>query len=127
MVTIIKIKIPSSNLELNGELFNTATTQAFLKILPVRSHIKTWGEEVYFDIPLSLALEPEARANVEVGDIGYWDVGKCMCIFWGRTPASKGDKPVAASPVNVYGKILGDATLLKAVEDGAEIIVEKAE
>ncbi|MHA1265919.1 MAG: cyclophilin-like fold protein [Candidatus Helarchaeota archaeon] len=125
MAKKIKIRIESAQITLEGELLETPTAKAFWEILPIKSRIKTWGEEIYYDIPLDLPLEPDAKAEVEKGDIGYWDVGKCMCIFWGRTPASKDEKPIAASPVNIYGKILGDVTVLNAVKDGAEVIVEK--
>jgi hypothetical protein len=123
----IKIIFKSANITLNAELFDTPTGQKVWEVLPHKTPINTWGEEIYFDISLTLSLEPGARKNVEVGEIGYWDVGKSMCLFWGRTPASKGKKPVAASPVTIFGKIIGDATVLSAVEDGAEVIVEKVE
>ena len=125
MVKKIKIIIKSVNIELEAELFDTPTAQAIWNELPFKSNINTWGNEIYFDIPVTLDLEKDARANVDIGEIGYWDVGKSMCIFWGRTPASKDDKPVAASPVNVFGKVIGDPTVLNAVNDGDEIIVEK--
>ncbi len=121
----IKIIIKSANIELKGELFDTPTSNKFWEILPIKSSINTWGEEIYFDIPLDVPLESNARADVEIGEIGYWDVGKSMCVFFGPTPASKGAKPVAASPVNIYGKIVEDATILKAVKHGAEVVVEK--
>lgn len=125
LVKKIKIIIKSVNIELEAELFDTPTAQAIWNALPFKSNINTWGNEIYFDIPVTLDLEKDARANVDIGEIGYWDVGKSMCIFWGRTPASKDDKPVAASPVNVFGKVIGDPTVLNAVNDGDEIIVEK--
>jgi len=125
LVRRIKVKVKSANLELEGELFDTPSANAIWGALPFKSNINTWGEEVYFDIPIILELEPDARANVDIGEIGYWDVGKSMCIFWGRTPASKDDKPIAASPVNVFGKILGDVKILSRVKDGDEIVVEK--
>ena len=129
MANKIKIIIESANIDLTGELFDTETAKKVWDILPITSNIRIWGEEIYFDIPLILDLEPEARANVEIGEIGYWDVGKCMCVFWGRTPASKNEKPVAASPVNVFGKVVGDtdAKVLSAVKSGAEVKVKKIE
>ncbi len=123
----IKIIFKSAGIELRGELYDTPTAQKVWDVLPHSTPINTWGEEIYFDIPVTLPLEPDARANVEVGEIGYWNVGKSMCLFWGRTPASKDEKPVAASPVNIFGKVIGDATVLNAVEDSAEVIVEKDE
>jgi hypothetical protein len=66
----------------------------------------TWGDEVYFDIPVEMGLEPDARAEVEVGELGYWPTGNAFCIFFGSTPASSGDTPVAASRVNILGRVL---------------------
>ena len=123
----IKIIIKSANIELTAELFDTETAKKIWDILPIKSNVNIWGEEIYFDIQLSLILEPEARANVDIGEIGYWDTGKSMCVFFGRTPASKNDKPVAASPVNVFGKVLEDATVLNAVKSGDEVLVQKIE
>ncbi|MHA1300862.1 MAG: cyclophilin-like fold protein [Candidatus Helarchaeota archaeon] len=126
MTKKIKIIVKSENIELTGELFETETANKVWDVLPITSSVNAWGEEIYYDIPVTLSLEPDARANVEIGEIGYWDVGKSMCIFFGPTPASQGDKPVAASPVNIFGKIIGDATVLKSVKNGAEVIVQKA-
>lgn len=124
----IKVIIESAKIELKGFIYDTPTGKTIWNILPFKSNINTWGEEIYFDIPgVNLELEPDARANVEIGEIGYWDVGKSMCIFWGRTPASKNDKPVAASPVNVFGKMIDDPTVLSAVKDGDEVSVQKIE
>ena len=125
MVKKIKIFFPRAKLELTADLFETPTTQKFWELLPIKSEASLWGEEVYYGIPLTLPLEPDAHAEMEVGDIGYWNVGKAMCLFFGQTPASKGNKPVAASKVNLYGKIDGDAKVLAAVEEGDEVRVEK--
>jgi hypothetical protein len=125
MIGKIKIIIKAPKIELNAELFDTHTGKKVWDLLPVTSSVRTWGEEIYFAIPLTQALESDARADVEVGEIGYWDVGKSMCVFWGRTPASKGEQPVAASPVNIFGKVLDDPKVLDAAHDGDEILVEK--
>ncbi len=123
----IKISFKNAKIELTGELYETPTGKKMWEILPIKSEVSIWGEEIYFGIPLKQPLEPEARANVEVGEIGYWNVGRSMCIFWGRTPASKGEKPVAASPVNIFGKVLGNARVLTAVKDGDEVTIKKVE
>ncbi len=56
---------------------------------------ETWGDEIYFAIPVSLK-EDGPRATVEVGDLGYWPPGRAFCIFFGPTPASRGDEVRAA-------------------------------
>ncbi len=123
----IKITFESTGIELIGELYDTPTAKKVWEVLPQSASVNTWGEEIYFDIPVTQKLEPTARAKVEVGEIGYWNVGKSLCIFWGRTPASSGEKPIAASPVNIFGKIVGDPKVLKEVSDGDEVRVEQME
>ncbi|MEM2902027.1 MAG: cyclophilin-like fold protein [Candidatus Bathyarchaeia archaeon] len=103
---------------------NPETVKAILAALPLRSKVNRWGDEVYFTIPVSLG-EENAQREVEVGDLGYWPEGKCFCIFFGRTPVSDGDKPVAASPVNVFGKVRGDPSIFRKAKRGETIRVEK--
>jgi len=104
---------------------NPKTAKAIIDSLPFESSVNTWGEEVYFSIPVDVDEEKTQR-EVEVGDCAYWPAGSCFCIFFGRTPASSGSKPVAASAVNVFGRIIGDATVFKKTRDGEKIRVEKA-
>ena len=90
---------------------------------PIESVAHRWGEEVYFEIPLD--VEPENGKEVlEVGDIAYWSPGRSMCIFFGPTPSSRGNEVRAYSPVNVFGKISGDATIFRDVKEGDLIRVE---
>jgi hypothetical protein len=107
---------------LTGE--NPSTADAVWDSLPAESSANTWGDEIYFEMPLSHGAE-DARAEVEVGDVAWWPAGSCLCIFFGPTPASHGDAPVAASPVNVIGKMKGDPKVLTNVEDGARIVVSR--
>ena len=87
---------------------NPKTCNAIWDKLPFDLNLARWGEELYGEIPVSLGLE-NAQVDCEVGDIGYWPDGKGFCIFFGPTPVSKNDKPKAASPVNIFAKIEGDA------------------
>lgn len=103
---------------------NPRTASAVWEALPIESKAQRWGDEVYFEIPVLVELE-NPQVEVEVGDVAYWPMGRCMCVFFGRTPASKGDKPRAYSPVNVFGKVVGDAKILKAVKEGEKMKVEK--
>lgn len=93
----------------------------------MRGVANTWGDEIYFEIPVSIDEDPGARAEVEVGELGYWPPGKAFCIFFGQTPASQDNRPRAYSPVNPIGKVLADATQLRSVPDGAEVRVDRAE
>ncbi|MEE4605176.1 MAG: cyclophilin-like fold protein [Desulfobacteraceae bacterium] len=122
-----KINLSVGNVSLQAEMLNTPTANKILEALPFESTANVWGDEIYFDIPLNLAQEPDARAEVEVGDLAYWPAGPAFCIFFGPTPVSTGDQPRAYSPVNVFGRVLGDAMQLKGVPSGAEVKVTIAE
>ena len=122
-----RINISVENLSVEAEMLDTPTGQKILKALPIESSANVWGDEIYFDIPLRLEKEPEARAEVEVGDLAYWPAGPAFCIFFGPTPVSTGDRPRAYSPVNVFGRILGDAKQFKGVASGATVRVTKVE
>ena len=87
----------------------------------------TWGDEIYFEVPLVMDQESDARAEVEVGELGYWPVGRAFCIFFGPTPVSTDERPRAYSPVNVIGRVQGDATLFKLVMDGDLVRIDRLE
>ena len=122
-----KIKISVGNVSLEAEMLDTPTASKILDALPIESSAKVWGDEIYFDIPLSLEQEPDARADVEVGDLAYWPAGPAFCIFFGPTPVSTGDQPRAYSPVNVFGRVSGDSGQFKTVSDGAMIKITRVE
>ena len=122
-----KIKLSVGNVSLEAQLLDTPTARKILETLPLESSANVWGDEIYFDIPLSLEQEPDARADVEVGDLAYWPAGPAFCIFFGPTPVSTGDQPRAYSPVNVFGRVLGDARQFKAVPGGAKIKISRSE
>ncbi len=122
-----KIMIEAEGLTVAAELKDTPTAQKIIEILPLEGSANVWGEEIYFDIPLQAELEPDAREEVEIGDLGYWPAGPAFCIFFGPTPVSRGDQPRAYSPVNVFGKVVGDAKQFKSVPSGATIYISLAE
>ena len=113
-----RITISAGDTSLLGELNDSPTARAIWDALPIEGRAKTWGDEIYFEIPVSADVAEDARALVEVGELGYWPVGQAFCLFFGPTPASTDDRPRAYSPVNIVGRILGDATQLRAVSDG---------
>ena len=101
------------------------TAQAIWDALPLEAKASTWGDEIYFSIPVD--VDPEnPREVVEMGDLGYWPPGSAFCIFFGPTPASKGDEIRAASPVNVFGRIEGDPRVFTSVSNGDLVRLEKA-
>jgi hypothetical protein len=107
------VKIDLGNLSLEAEFFDTPCARAIVDVLPLEARPNEWGDEFYFEVPVSLPLDGTATIKVKAGDIGYWPPGNCLAIFFGPTPMSTGSDPVPASEVNLVGRIKGDATLLR--------------
>lgn len=122
-----KISIRVEDLSIQAELLDTPTARKIWNILPLEGSVTVWGDEIYFDIPLAIEQEPRASQDVEVGDLGYWPAGPAFCIFFGPTPVSTGAQPRAYSPVNVFGRVLGDARQFKGVSGGAKIKINRTE
>jgi len=120
----MRIAIQIGTLSMEAELNDTSTAQQIAAALPLRSSFNTWGDEIYFSIPINAALDDSAQEVVELGDLGYWPPGKAFCIFFGQTPASQPGKIMPASAVNVIGKVLGDATRFKTVMREREVVLE---
>jgi hypothetical protein len=106
-------------------LADNDTARAIWNALPVEAHANRWGDEIYFSVPVELA-EDDARDLVHIGDVAYWPPGTAVCIFWGPTPASHGQEPRAASPVNVFGHIDDGATDFGSIQTGTRIKLEQA-
>ena len=122
----MKIKITVGTLTMEAELNDSKTAKGIADILPIKTSFSTWGEEIYFSIPIDSELDESAREVVELGDLGFWPTGNAFCIFFGLTPMSEPGRIVPASAVNIIGRIIGDATLFKDVMDAREVIVEEA-
>jgi len=120
-----KIRILVNELAVEAELNDSKTAQLIWEALPIKAKVNTWGEEIYFGIPLMTRIEEGAREVVSSGELGYWPSGHAFCIFFGPTPASRGDEIRAASAVNVIGKVSGDPKAFLKVKDGAKIALEK--
>ena len=120
-----KIRILVSDLEIEAELNESKTAQLIWEALPIEAKGNLWGEEIYFTIPVKTRLETGSREVVSAGELGYWPTGHAFCIFFGPTPASRGDEIRAASAVNVIGKVLGDPKVFLKVKEGAKITLEK--
>ena len=116
--------IKAGKIEVAAELNETKTAQTIWEALPVKGRASTWGDEIYFLIPVRLD-EEDAQELVGMGDLGYWPPGTAFCLFFGPTPMSVGEEIRPASAVNVFGRVSGDARVLKQVASGAEVIVEK--
>jgi hypothetical protein len=118
-----RIRFDFGSLALDAELLDTPTAKAITAKLPYEAAAMTWGEEVYFDVPVRVAREKEARAVVTPGEIAYWPDGPAIAIGFGRTPISKGDECRLASPCNIFAKALGDVKQLGRVRAGTKIKV----
>ncbi len=121
---MLRIKVTVGDVVAFAELNETATAEAIWKALPIEARASTWGDEIYFSIPVYLE-EENAQEVVEKGDLGYWPVGNAFCIFFGRTPASRGDEIRPASPVNVFGHVEGDPAIFKTVRGGEKVVLER--
>ena len=121
----MRIRFDFGALTLDADLLDTPTAKAVAAALPLTCSALTWGDEVYFEIPVTVKRETDARAVVTPGEIAYWPDGPAIAIGFGRTPISKGDETRLASPCNVFAEALGDVKALKAVKAGARIQVTK--
>jgi len=121
-----RIQITAGDVSVTAELDETKTADSIWEALPLEESAQTWGDEIYFGIPVSAENE-KPQEVVELGDLGYWPPGSAFCIFFGPTPMSSGDEIRPASPVTVLGKIDGDPTVFKSVASGATVRIEKAE
>ena len=119
-----KIRFDFGTLTLDAELLDTPTAKAVLAKLPYEARAMTWGEEVYFDVPVDdVPSEKDARAVVTPGEVALWPGGPCIALGYGRTPISRGDETRLASPSNVFGKLIGDPKSLAKVKAGARVTV----
>jgi uncharacterized protein len=120
------LRIVAGSVAARATLDDSRTARAIWAALPIEAAAQTWGDEVYFPLPVTVP-EDEAQAVVALGDLGYWPPGRAFCIFFGPTPASHGDECRPASPVNVFGRIDGDPTVFRAVRAGTRVRLERAE
>jgi len=121
-----RIVIRAGEVNAAGQLKTNRTADAIWEALPINARANTWGDEIYFSIPVHVD-EDDGQEVVELGDLGYWPPGNAFCIFFGPTPASHGDEIRPASAVNVFGRLEGDPLVFKAVRSGTEITIERIE
>jgi len=122
----MKIRIKAGSVDAEAVLNESPTAKKVWEALPLEARADTWGDEIYFGIPVKSSLEKDAQEVVEVGDLGYWPTGSAFCIFFGPTPMSRGKEVRPASAVNVIGRVSGDARIFKKVPSGVKVRIEKA-
>ncbi len=122
-----RLKITVDGIALTVDMFDTPTADALWQAAPFEARAQTWGDEVYFTTPVSVAREASARDVVARGEIAFWPDGDAIAIGFGPTPISRGDEIRLASPCNLWGRTADDVTRLKTVRAGAKIRVERVE
>jgi hypothetical protein len=121
-----KLRIRAGDITAVASLNDTPTADAIWKALPIEARASTWGDEIYFAIPVHRP-EENGQTVVQLGDIAYWPPGHAFCIFFGPTPASRGEEIRPASAVNVVGHIDGDPSVFRRVAPGSRVILEALE
>ncbi|MFH8404553.1 cyclophilin-like fold protein [Streptomyces sp. NPDC018019] len=121
----IRIRLSWPAGHLTAVLGGTPSATALAAALPLVATARTWGEEVYFDTGLTLALEDDARQVVEPGTVAFWTEGSALALPYGPTPISRGRESRLAAPCNVLGRLDGDPRALETVRDGDPLRVER--
>ena len=122
-----KIVIKAGQITAEAKLNESATAKVIWQALPLEGLANIWGDEIYFRIPVSHDLAPDAKEVVQLGDLGYWPQGQAFCIFFGATPISGPGEIRPASAVNVVGRLLDDPTKFLSVHAGTSVLMEPAE
>ena len=123
MKPFARIRIEWKGGAVSATLEDTPTARALIAALPATSSASTWGEEVYFEMPVEATLEASARQIVEPGTVCFWTEGGALALPFGRTPISEDARPKLVSRCNVLGRIEGDARALASVRAGDPITV----
>lgn len=118
------IRITIGPLVFEAELNDTPTAENIYRTLPIEAEVARWGDEIYFSISATEDAGDAKRDEMQVGELAFWPPGKAFCIFWGPTPASKGDEPRAASPVVPIGTLAGDFSRISETEDSQKVLIE---
>ena len=122
----MQIRITAGEVQQTATLNDTRTAHQVWDALPFEISGSRWGDEIYFSIPVDCGTE-RGQPTVEAGDLGYWEPGSAFCIFWGPTPASRGDEIRPANPVTVFGRLDGDPKAFDGFRSGTRVRIERVE
>jgi hypothetical protein len=122
----MKVLFKSETFSFEAEFNDSPAAVKIVEHLPIESSVSRWGDEIYFDTGIACPTEGQTM-DVEVGAVGYWPQGKCLCVFFGPTPASSDDTPVPASHVVVVGKTGASPERLRSIKEGERITVSALE
>ena len=120
-----KIILKFNNKELILKLRNTKTADLIYDVLPFQSKVNKWGEEIYFETPLNIDLDKDARSVIEYGEIAFWPSGSAIAIGYGKTPVSQGDEIRLISPANIWADCEFEKEYIHSIKDGDTVLVEK--
>ena len=120
------IRISAASVRQEADLNDTTTARQIWEALPIEAAGSRWGDEIYFAIPVRAGTE-RGQETVQAGDLGYWEPGSAFCLFWGPTPASRGDEIRPANPVTVFGRLDGDPKAFDGFRSGIRVKVEHVE
>jgi hypothetical protein len=121
-----RISITAGSVSAEAALNDSPTADAIWEALPISARGSTWGDEIYFGIPVHLDEASDAKDVVSLGDLGYWAPGHAFCIFFGRTPMSRGNEIRPASAVNVFGELEGDPRVFVGVSSGSPVKIQRS-
>lgn len=109
------------------ELHNTPTARIIFDHLPLNGSVQRWGDELFFDVALPrISVEKTAQKQLKIGDLALWVEGSSICLVFGKTPLSTGNVPISEKPVNVFGRVLGNLTDLRSIDEGELINISKS-
>lgn len=120
----MRIRIRWQGGAVEANLDDTPTTRLIAEALPCTAAANTWGEEVYFELPVAATLDSSPRQVVEPGTVCFWVQGSAMAIPYGPTPISEGKECRLVTACNVLGRVDGDPRRLGAIRAGLQVTVE---
>ena len=116
-------------LKFNSKLFevnlrDTETARLISKLVPINSKIQMWGEEIFFNTNLQVALENDAKEVMQLGELAFWTEGSAIAIGYGKTPVSVGQEIRLIGPCNVWAEGSFKKSDFDNIKSGDEISLD---